>query len=301
MLICIGVLLDIVFGEPKKWHPLVGFGRYASTLEKHFSSALSPSRIFAWGVLAWLLAVLPIVLIACLLDQLPHGGLLDVLVIYAAIAYQSLHEHVKAILNPLRHGDLILARQRLGRIVSRDTEAMDELSVRRGAIESALENGSDAIFAALFWWLVAGVPGVVLYRLSNTLDAMWGYRTSRYKEFGCFAARVDDVLNYVPARLTAFSYVVLGNLENGLKCWREQAKYCSSPNAGVVMCAGAGALQVTLGGRVSYQGEWVDKPAMGLGREPSNEDIQSSLVLLRKTLLLWCGFALCLSLLRVML
>ena len=288
----LAVVLDRLLGEPKRWHPLVGFGRYAQVLE----GVLNKSDYrFLKGILAWLLAVVPFCLLALFLDRLPHAGVLDILILYWAIAYRSLQEHVDAIYQPLRRGDLAAARLGLSYIVSRDTEAADELAVRRGAIESALENGSDGVFAPVFWWLVAGIPGVVLYRLANTLDAMWGYRTERYKKFGCFSARVDDVLNFIPARLVALSYIALGDAKRGLTCWREQAPNCASPNAGVVMCAGAGALAVTLGGRNCYHGEWLDKPPMGAGIEPSDRDVLAAQKLLRHTLILWCIAALTLG------
>ncbi|MBS1224625.1 MAG: cobalamin biosynthesis protein, partial [Proteobacteria bacterium] len=175
-------------------------------------------------------------------------------------------------------------------IVSRDTADLDEEQISRATVESVLENGCDAIFGALCWFVLAGAAGATLYRLANTLDALWGYRTPRYRDFGWAAARLDDGLNWLPARLTALSYVAMGTKPAlAWRCWREQAPNWKSPNAGPVMAAGAGALGLALGGPARYHGEWQQRPALGEGLAPRAEDIGRAVALVRRALWLWLG------------
>ncbi|MCY1431441.1 Cobalamin biosynthesis protein CobD [compost metagenome] len=145
---------------------------------------------------------------------------------------------------------------------------------------------------------MAGAPGVVLYRLSNTLDAMWGYRNARFERFGWAAAKIDDVLNFIPARLVALTYALLGRTRQALRCWREQAPQWDSPNAGPVMAAGAGALGVALGGAARYHGEVHERPQLGTGEPPRAADIWRALALVRQGVLLWLAVILLLGMLN---
>ena len=145
----------------------------------------------------------------------------------------------------------------------------------------------DAIFGALFWFAIAGGPGALGFRLANTLDAMWGYRTPRYLRYGWAAARIDDVLNWIPARLTAASYALLGDTRTAWRCWREQAPRWDSPNAGPVMAAGAGSLGVQLGGPARYHGEWETRPALGCGMAPSAQHIKAAWRLISRSMWMW--------------
>jgi len=286
LLTVIGVALDALLGEPRRGHPLVAFGRLAGRLEKRLNAGGRGWR--SHGVSAWCLAVVPLTLLALVLSRLPGiGWLVDALALYCALGLRSLGEHVLPVATALRRGDLGEARRRVSYLVSRETAELDETAVARAATESVLENGSDAVFAALFWFVVAGAPGVVLYRLSNTLDAMWGYRNARFERFGWAAARIDDGLNYIPARLVALTYAVLGKTRLALSCWRRQAPTWDSPNAGPVMAAGAGALGVALGGPAIYHGQLHERPPLGQGPAADAGSIERGWALVSRGVWLW--------------
>jgi len=289
------VLLDGLLGEPRRWHPLAGFGALAQRLEEWLipgairgSGAKATTRGYFGGVIALLMAVTPPIVALWALDRYTRiAPLLAIGTLYFVIGHRSLHEHALAVERALRSGHLEEARCRVGAIVSRDTHDMDAPRVAAATVESLLENGNDALFGAFFWFMLAGAPGALAYRLVNTLDAMWGYRTSRYRQFGWAAARLDDVLNLIPARLTALGYALVGHAGTALRCWRLQAPSWDSPNAGPVMAAGAGALGVRLGGGAFYHGQWRERSALGEGRPAGVEDIERARRLILRALLLW--------------
>jgi adenosylcobinamide-phosphate synthase len=281
----LALLLDAVLGEPRRFHPLVGFGSLASAIERRL---YADHRLA--GVVAWTLAVLVPVTLLWLLrvaSPAPLAFAIDVLVLYFALGRRSLGEHARPVAQALLDGDLARARAAVGRMVSRDTEGLDATRVAAAATESVLENGHDAVFGALFWFVLFGAPGVLLFRLANTLDAMWGYRTPRYERFGWAAARADDVLGFVPARLTALTYACMGDFTAALRCWRAQAPTWDSPNAGPVMAAGAGALRVGLGGAAPYHGRWEERPSLGEGDAPDAESPMRALGLVDRGVVAW--------------
>jgi adenosylcobinamide-phosphate synthase len=291
-----GVALDMLLGEARRWHPLVGFGNLASALERK----LNRGGLRFWrGALAWMLAVLPLTALASLLvwalavptvQAVAHAVML-----YFCLGLRSLRDHNLPIADALAQNDLPNARLLTARIVSRDTTSASEVELTKASAESLLENGNDAVFGTLFWFIVAGGPGAVLFRMANTLDAMWGYRTARLLQFGCTAARLDDALNYLPARLTALSYVLLAPGLEGKRrawqCWRAQAPAWSSPNAGPVMSSGAGALGVQLGGVAIYDGEVEHRPPLGAGLPATGADIRRAWELVARTTVLWLAVA----------
>lgn len=258
-LLCVAaVALDALLGEPRRWHPLVAFGNFAGRIEQRFNSGGRGWR--SHGVTAWFIAVVPLTLLATALSWAPYiGWAFEILALYCALGMRSLGEHVIPVAQALRSDDLEQARQRVSYLVSRQTSELDSTEVARAATESVLENGSDAVFAALFWFVVAGVPGVVLYRLSNTLDAMWGYRNERFERFGWAAAKIDDVLNYIPARLVALTYALLGKT----------------------------ALGVELGGAAIYHGELHQRPPLGEGPAADADAIERGWQLVQRGVWLW--------------
>ncbi|PXW23592.1 adenosylcobinamide-phosphate synthase CbiB [Paraburkholderia caballeronis] len=293
------VFVDRVVGEPRRAHPLVAFGALANRLEARLNIGRRGRPL---GLAAWLAAVAPPVAVAAWLTATlpwPLAAALHVALLWFALGARSLREHLAPIARALAQRDLAAARKLTSRIVSRDTSNADETALSRAAVESALENGNDAIFGALFWFAVAGGPGALAFRLANTLDAMWGYRTPRYLRFGWAAARIDDVLNWIPARLTAASYALLGDTRVALRCWRDQAPRWDSPNAGPVMAAGAGSLNVLVGGPAVYHGTLEQRPVLGAGAPPRAAHIDAALQLVERTTLLWLGALLALAFIGV--
>ncbi|MFP6559900.1 adenosylcobinamide-phosphate synthase CbiB [Paraburkholderia sp. B3] len=294
-----GVVVDHWLGEPRRAHPLIAFGKLANRLEERLNTGRRGRPL---GLVAWLAAVAPPVLAAAFLVAIlpwPLAAALHVALLWFALGARSLADHIAPIGAALAQRDLARARELTSRIVSRDTAQADATALSRAAVESALENGNDAIFGALFWFAVAGGPGALAFRLANTLDAMWGYRTPRYLRFGWAAARIDDVLNWIPARLTATSYALLGDTRVALRCWREQARRWDSPNAGPVMAAGAGALNVLLGGAAVYHGAIEQRPTLGAGTPPRAQDVDAALRLVERATILWLAVLIALAFVSV--
>ena len=291
----IAVLLDQLIGEFSVAHPLVGFGNLANQVEARLNARARNDLAEAslqkklLGILAVVLLIVPFVSLAIFISisLKEWSWIFDGIMLYFAIGARSLVEHSNDVATALKNDDLPAARISVAKIVSRDTSAMPAPAAARATIESVLENGNDAVFAPIFWFLLLGAPGAVLLRLSNTLDAMWGYKNSRYLSFGWAAARLDDVLMFVPARLTALTYSLCGHCKDGLKCWQTQGSKWYSPNAGPVMAAGAGALGVCLGGDAIYGGKLKERLELGCGKEPDSQDIDRANHLIWRSIVLW--------------
>ncbi len=293
LVIAAALLADALLGEMRRGHPLVGFGVLAARMERALNRRDFPvvaRRLL--GGFGLLLLLAPLVTAAAWLADAPYGWAFEILVVYLALGLRSLGEHARRVQRALEADDIESARAAVGMMVSRDVRGLDRRAVAAAAIESVLENGNDAVFGTLFWFLVAGAPGAVAYRLVNTLDAMWGYRTERFAAFGWTAARLDDAMNWPAARLTALTYGLAGCAPlRALRCAWRQGGRTDSPNAGCVMAAGAGALGVRVGGPGVYHGRRTWRPRFGVGRRPDAAVIGAATGLVINGALVWTGIA----------
>ncbi len=287
-IIVAAIVLDWVFGEPRRYHPLVWFGgvtdRIEQVSERPEFKRTSP---FARGFYCWLILVLPpTVATWLLLSWLPTPAqwILECLIVYFSIGWKSMQEHAYVVHRHLEAKELDKARESVSRIVSRKTDELDEREIAKGAVEAVIENGSDCVISPIFWYLLLGAPGALMFRLANTLDAMWGNKTDRYIEFGRASARIDDILNWIPARLTAIGYAICGRFASAWWCMNNQKAESEGPNAGLVMAAGGGALEIKLGGPAIYHGKLDVRPVLGIGREVEGRDILRSIQLLWRTI-----------------
>jgi len=250
------MVLDAVFGEPRQlWnrisHPAVLMGRAVGWLDSRLNIGAHRRLRGALALGALGLAAL---ILGALLTALPGAGLIEILLAAILLAQRSLAEHVRRVARALRLslGD---GQAEVARIVGRDVAALDEAGVARAAIESAAENLSDAVVAPALWFLALGLPGLLLYKITNTADSMIGYRTERYRAFGWAAARFDDALNWIPARATAALLALVHGTPAAWALARRDAPQHRSPNAGWPEAAMAGVLGVALSGPRTYHGE----------------------------------------------
>ena len=277
-----GFVADRLLGDPATGHPVAAFGRFAQDVER---------RVWADDVVTG--AAYTSVLVggagaigAVIARATRRRPLLQVVTTaattWAVLGGRSLGREAVAVRDHLASGELPAARRRLTHLVGRDTETLDESEISRAVVESVAENTSDAVVAPLLAGAIAGVPGLVAYRVANTLDAMVGHRSDRYARFGRASARLDDLLNLVPSRLSALlaaalAPVVGGDRRHALEVWRRDAPHHPSPNAGPVEAAFAGAFDVRLGGVNTYADRVEDRHMLGDGRPVEPGDITRSI------------------------
>lgn len=265
----LGWLLDFMLGDPA-WlpHPVVGFGKMISWGERCLNRGTH--RMAKGAVMAVALIVLIYLAVWGLKRWIPHVILwlvLDTVIVFYCLAGTTLIREVREVFLALDRS-LDEGRRQVARIVGRDTSRLTAQEVRTAALETLAENLNDGVIAPLFWFALLGTPGMMAYKMVNTLDSMVGYRTERYKDFGCWAARMDDVAGFVPARLTALLMVIASGRWSLVKFVLKNGRRHASPNSGYPEAALAGILDCRFGGPHYYYGELFDKPYIGTNDRP---------------------------------
>jgi adenosylcobinamide-phosphate synthase len=273
-----GVAADALIGDPRRWHPVAGFGYAAAWLERR---TYAPDRA-AGARFAGIAVGVPVAVAVAAHLATRHRpwsrAALAAATTWAVLGGTSLRRQAYAMAGELERGDLVAARARVPNLCGRDPAALDAGEIARATVESVAENTSDAQVAPLVWGVALGLPGLVGYRAINTLDAMIGHRSPRYTHFGTAAARMDDVANLLPSRLSALLTVAAAGSwqrsASALVSWLRDGGKHPSPNSGQCEAAMAGALGVRLGGRNVYHGRVEVRPALGRGRRPAPADVR---------------------------
>ncbi|MFG3092726.1 cobalamin biosynthesis protein [Streptomyces antibioticus] len=287
----LGLLGDLLLGDPRRGHPVAGFGRAAGAVERvlwrdHRGRGALHTLVCAGGAVALGAAASRAV------RSSPAGSVaLTAAATWAVVGGTSLAREAWAVGHALESGDVDAARARLPHLCGRDPQALDADGIARAVVESVAENTSDAVTGALVWGAAAGVPGLLGFRAVNTLDAMVGHRSPRHLRFGWASARLDDLAGWPGARLTAVLAALAGDDPRGaVRAWRDDAHRHPSPNAGPVEASFAGALGVRLGGTLSYGGRVEHRPVLNQeGRSVEVKDIERAVRLSRRVALLALG------------
>lgn len=292
-----GLALDLMLGWPDRLyarigHPVTWLGRLIATLEARLNTGTHSIRL-RMGALTALItiaaATLPALVLQAMLPEGPIGWLIGGLLAWPLIALRSMRDHVAAVATPLAKGDLEAARRAVAMIVGRDPAMLDTAGVARAGIESLAENTGDGIVAPVFWGAVAGLPGIAAYKAVNTLDSMIGHRNDRYEAFGKLAARLDDLANLIPARLTGllFGLTAPRHAPRALRIMLRDARHHRSPNAGWPEAAMAGALGIRLSGPRIYGTHVTDEPWLNPGApDPKADDMHRALSLYARAMTL---------------
>ena len=283
----LGWLLDLSFGDPARLpHPIVWFGKAIAACEHRWNRGnhrkLKGGLVAAGLIAATFLLAALLNYVFCMLHFTLYVAF-NAIVIFYCLAGTTLVREVRAVFLALDRS-LDEGRKQVARIVGRDTSELSAQEVRTAALETLAENLSDGVVAPLFWFALLGAPGMLAYKMVNTLDSMIGYRTERYRDFGCVAARIDDVANYLPARLTALLMIVSSGWKRGLlRFVRRNGRRHASPNSGYPEAALAGILDCRFGGPHYYFGELFDKPYIGENeRELTTADMRRAVRINRR-------------------
>ncbi len=269
-------------------HPVVWIGSLISRLDRAWNRGSAHAKRWA-GIATAFALISGSVAIGLVLEIALTGWLglvLLVLIATTGLAQRSLYQHVRKVLVPLEQGDIASARHALAMIVGRDTENLDEGGVASAATESLAESFCDGIVAPAFWFLLAGLPGLLAFKAISTADSQIGHMDDQYRHFGWAAARTDDVMNFIPARVSGLLICIAGM--GGWRIMVRDARKHLSPNAGWSEAAMAGVLHVRMGGGARYDGEWIGRETLGDGRRPGPPELKKGVaVYVRACLLLW--------------
>lgn len=303
--IAAALILDFTFGDPQNLrHPVTYIGYFIDRFERKWSSSSdTEAKGKAMGLLLWistigltLLSVLGLLKIALTIHPLAYQGV-NIALLWMGIASKSLKRESMNVYHAVRSQDIDEARRRLSYIVGRDTRNLSFQSVILATVETVAENTSDGVIAPLFYGLIGGAPLMWVYKAVNTLDSMVGYTSDQYRNFGYVSAKMDDLFNYIPARLTALLMVASSFLlgysgKESYRTWREDCRNHKSPNSGHPEAAAAGALGIQLGGGSIYSGKLIHKPFIGRRkREPEPEDIRRTNNMMQTAALLFIGIS----------
>ena len=295
----LGWFLDLLIGDPA-WlpHPVVGFGKMISFGEHRLNKGTH--RKLKGALMAIVLISMVFAVAYFGLSILPPFGRVgvDLILIFYCLAGTTLIREVRQVFLALDRS-LDEGRKQVARIVGRDTSELSAQEVRTAALETLAENLSDGVIAPLFWFAILGIPGMLAYKMVNTLDSMIGYKTDRYRDFGCWAAHIDDIANYIPARLTALLMIVAaGKPRLTGFVWRNGSNH-ASPNSGYPEAALAGILNCRFGGPHYYFGQLFDKPFIGTNDRPLTTDDMRTAVQINRTAEVLMVLAVCMCLLAI--
>ncbi len=292
----IGWMLDLLVGDPQ-WlpHPVVGFGKMIAFGEHRLNRGLHRKLKGALMAITLIIAVFAVTwlvrqqlsIVNCQLSIIncQLSIIIDAIIVFYCLAGTTLIREVREVFLALDRS-LEEGRRQVSRIVGRDTSELSAQEVRTAALETLAENLSDGVIAPLFWFAILGTPGMLTYKMINTLDSMIGYRTERYRDFGCWAAHIDDIANYIPARLTALLMILprIVNCQLSIVNFvRRYGRHHASPNSGYPEAALAGILNCRFGGPHYYFGQLFDKPFIGENDRPLTTDDMKKAVLVNRT------------------
>jgi adenosylcobinamide-phosphate synthase len=295
-------ITDMIVGDPRRiTHPVVIIGKLIMVAEGYIRRGCLGFDEKQGGVILWFVVVIPVYLITggiaegCYLIHSVFGLMIAIILSSLTLATRSLYEESKMVIDALASGHIEEARKNLSMIVGRDTDNLDDEDIFRAVIETVSENLSDGIVAPMFYLALGGPPLAMAYKAVNTLDSMVGYRNEQYGDIGFFSAKMDDIFNWIPARLTAFIIVIVSFIlrfdgRNAWRIMRRDGRNHSSPNSGIPEAATAGALNIQLGGKIQYFGEVTNKPTIGnKNKQTDREDVKKTWIIMFASSLFMAG------------